>query len=148
MVRRENLAATRVGEYDGSVPTHGSEAGTATRPSFVVRRSLLAVSFASVGLVVATVSSRWAVALDLGRRWDRVPAGCYELDHCGRSSWWAVAFLFVVWGPPAAAFAVVGWRVASRMSGSVLLRAALLLAVGTLAYHCVCDVLFVVTAWR
>ena len=49
--------------------------------------------------------------LELGRWWGRVPTGCYELDHCGLSPWWAAALLFVATGLPTAVFQS---RVATR----------------------------------
>jgi len=129
------------------VPIHTREA-VANRLQVVARRTILAGVFAAMGLVVASSSATWVSALDLGRRWGRVPAGCYELDHCGLSSWWTLGFLFVAWGLPATVFAVAGWRAAARMSWFVLLRTALLLSVGTLAYHCACAIIFVLVAYR
>jgi hypothetical protein len=100
------------------------------------------------GSVFATVSSMWIASLELGRWLGRVPAGCYELDHCGLSPWWAAGLIFVALGLPTAVFGIVGWRVAARMSGSAVFRAALLLVIGTVAYHFGCQLLFVLVAYR
>jgi hypothetical protein len=121
---------------------------TPTRHPFAVRRTVLAIVFATAGLVLATVSSMGIASLGLGRWLGRVPAGCYELDHCGLSPWWAAALIFVALGLPAAAFGIVGWRVAARMSGAAVFRAALLLVIGTVAYHFGCQLLFVLVAYR
>lgn len=114
----------------------------------LAKRALLASASAAMGLAIASLSASSISAMDLDRRWGRVPAGCYELDHCGRSSWWMLGFLFVGWGLPAVAFAAAGWRAAAGASWLVRVRTALLLSVGVLAYHCACQSIFVLVAYR
>jgi len=103
---------------------------------------------AVMGLAFVSLSAKWIAAMDLGRRWGRIPAGCYELDHCGLSSWWTLGFLFVVWGLPAIVFSAAGWRAAVRMNGLGHIRTSLFLSVGVLAYHFCCESIFVLVAYR